>query len=411
MRVVLAPDSFKESMSADRAARAMAAGVRAVHPDAQCVLRPMADGGEGTLAVCTSAPGWAAVEVPVAGPLGTPVTALLGWHPDRRLALVESAQAVGVHLVPPAERDVLRADSGGVGELLSAALDLGAKRVVIGLGGTVTSDGGAGLLRALGVRLLGPGVVRPGAWGPGAETGVLGPGAATGVLGPGAPLGVTGLDATGLDPRLRRTVLDLACDVRNPLLGPRGAVAVFAPQKGATPAQLPVLESTLTALAPQLDHLRAARLRQDSPRLNGLHTDHDERTPVAALPGAGAAGGLGAALLALGARMRSGASVVAEAIGLPDAIPGADLVLTGEGRVDAQTLEGKVVAGVCQLARAAGVPVAVLGGSVAQDTRLNRLGAVAIRDLGTGLPLLEALRRGPELVEQATADLLRTLPG
>lgn len=364
MRVVLAPDSFKESMTATRAAEAMAAGVHAVLPDARCVPVPMADGGEGTVLALGGTP----VPVPVAGPLGDPVQAQLGWQPERRLAVVESAQAVGMHLVPPGERDILRADSGGVGTLVRAALDLGADRIVIGLGGTLTSDGGAGLLRELGTRLRDD---------RGAE------------LPPGAPMRLATLDATGLDPRLRAVRIELACDVRNPLLGPRGAAAVFAPQKGATGAQLPVLEAALGRMAAALDRA-------------GFGS-------VADRPGAGAAGGLGAALLALGARMRPGVQVVAEAVGLAEAVAGADLVLTGEGRVDGQTLDGKVPAGVCAVAAAAGVPVVVLGGSVDPAADLSGLGALAVREIATGLPLAEALRRGPELLERATAAVLREL--
>lgn len=364
MRVVLAPDSFKESMTATRAAEAMAAGVHAVLPDARCVPVPMADGGEGTVLALGGSP----VPVPVAGPLGDPVQALLGWQPERRLAVVESAQAVGMHLVPPGERDILRADSGGVGTLVRAALDLGADRIVIGLGGTLTSDGGAGLLRELGARLLDD---------RGAE------------LPPGAPVGLAALDAAGLEPRLRAVRIELACDVRNPLLGPRGAAAVFAAQKGATGAQLPVLEAALGRMAAALDRA-------------GFGS-------VADRPGAGAAGGLGAALLALGARMRPGVQVVAEAVGLAEAVAGADLVLTGEGRVDRQTLDGKVPAGVCAVAAAAGVRVVVLGGSVDPAADLSGLGALAVREIAAGLPLAEALRRGPELLERATAAVLREL--
>jgi len=382
--VVLAPDSFKESMSATRAARAMAAGVLAAHPEAVCVLRPMADGGEGTVAALLG--GWddrsataaRRIVVPVLGPLGAGVEAELAWLPERRVAVIESASAVGVHLVPPGARDVLRADSGGVGTLVRAAPDLGAERIVLGLGGTLTSDGGAGLLRELGVRVLD----RHGE-----------------PLPPGVPLDVATLDPIDLDPRLARARIDLACDVTNPLLGPEGAAAVFAPQKGATPEQVPIIEAALSRMAALLDGV-AVRVGSRGSGASG---------GSASVAGGGAAGGLGAALLALGARMRPGVQVVAEAVGLAEAIAGADLVLTGEGRVDRQTLAGKVPSGVCALARAAGVPVIVLGGEVDSTVDLSPLGALAVHGIADGLPLAEALRRGPELLTAATARVLRDL--
>jgi glycerate 2-kinase len=384
VRVVLAPDSFKESMSATRAARAMAAGVLAAHPEAVCVLRPMADGGEGTVAALLG--GWddrsataaRRIVVPVLGPLGAGVEAELAWLPERRVAVIESASAVGVDLVPPGARDVLRADSGGVGTLVRAALDLRAERIVLGLGGTLTSDGGAGLLRELGVRVLD----RHGE-----------------PLPPGVPLDVATLDATDLDPRLARARIDLACDVANPLLGPEGAAAVFAPQKGATPEQVPIIEAALSRMAGLLDGVAVRVGSRGSGGSGGS----------ASVAGGGAAGGLGAALLALGARMRPGVQVVAEAVGLAEAIAGADLVLTGEGRVDRQTLAGKVPSGVSALARAAGVPVIVLGGGVDSSADLSSLGARAVHGIADGLPLAEALRRGPELLTAATARVLRDL--
>ncbi len=400
MRVVLAPDSFKESMSATRAARAMADGVIAARPDAACVTRPMADGGEGTVAALLE--GWAEptarsaaqrVVVPVRGPLGVRTRADLAWLPARRLAVIESASAVGVHLVPPGERDAMRADSGGVGTLLRAALDLGAERIVLGLGGTLTSDGGAGLLRALGVRVLD----RDGDPVP-----------------PGVPVAVAALDRAGLDPRLARTRIDLACDVGHPLLGPGGAAAVFAPQKGATPEQVPVIEAALTRMACLLDRL-AAQLGSAGPPAGVIGRGADigatlgRARSATSVPGGGAAGGLGAALLALGARMRPGVQMVAEALGLAEAIADADLVLTGEGRVDRQTLGGKVPAGVCALAREAGVPVIVFGGAVDRTVDLSPLGALAVHAISDGVEPAVALRRGPQLLAAATARALREL--
>ncbi len=356
MRVVVAPDSFKESMGAATAAQAIASGVRSVLPDAECVLVPMADGGEGTVDALVAALGGERVTVRAAGPMGEPVQAVYGWVADERLAVVEVAAAVGLDRVPSERRDVLRASTRGVGELVRDALDRGAQRLVVGLGGTATNDGGAGMLQALGVRLHD---------------------AAGHEVAPG-PLGLedlTGLDAADLDPRLGTVDLLVACDVTNPLLGPDGAAAVFGPQKGATVDQVPRLDAALARLAPHLARL-AGR-------------------PVADLPGAGAAGGLGAALLALGARLVPGVQVVADVAHLAQAIDGADLVVTGEGRVDAQTLRGKTPFGVAQVARQAGVPVVVLAGQVGP-------GAEALLD--HGVTAVVPIGPGVQALEQAVAD-------
>ncbi|NTW41692.1 MAG: glycerate kinase, partial [Cellulomonadaceae bacterium] len=272
MRVVLAPDSFKESMSAATAVDAMRRGVLSVMPDAQCLGVPLADGGEGTVDALVAALGGAVVTTTVTGPLGTAVEARYGWVEAERFAVVEVAAAVGIDLVPLGERDIWRAGSRGVGELLLHALDQGARRVVVGLGGTVTNDGGAGMLQALGARLLD---------GVGADV-------------PPGPAGLEALhsvDASGLDPRLAPLDVLLACDVTNPLLGPSGASAVFGPQKGAAPQDVARLDAALAVLAAHLGRLAG----------------HD----VASIPGAGAAGGIGAALLACThARLRPGIEVV-----------------------------------------------------------------------------------------------------
>ncbi|HMO11988.1 MAG TPA: glycerate kinase, partial [Actinotalea sp.] len=257
MRIVLAPDSFKESMSARAAAAAMERGVRAVLPDAECVAVPMADGGEGTVDALVGALGARRVHAEVTGPLGGRVVAEYGWVADRRLAVIEAAAAVGVGLVPAAHRDVLRADSRGLGELVRHALDAGAQRLMIGLGGTVTNDGGAGMLHALGARLLDD------------EGDDVAPG-------PAGLEALVRLDGSALDRRLAGTEMVLATDVTNPMLGLEGASAVFGPQKGASPQDVPRLDAALGRFAAHLAVL-AGR-------------------DVAPLPGAGAAGGIGAAL-------------------------------------------------------------------------------------------------------------------
>ncbi|PKQ23757.1 MAG: glycerate kinase [Actinobacteria bacterium HGW-Actinobacteria-5] len=368
MKVVLAPDSFKESMSAAQAVAAMARGVRTVLPDAECVEVPMADGGEGTADALVAALGGQWRTVASTDALGRPIEAAYGLSGG--LAVVEVAAAVGIGLVAPAERDVARSSSLGVADLIRDALGAGATRLVVGLGGSATTDGGAGLLAGLGVRWLD------------ADGNALSP----------TPAGLAALDhadVSGLDPRLAAVAIELACDVTNPLLGTEGAAAVFGPQKGATPGQVPVLDATLARIA---DALVAA----------GLPDVRD-------LPGSGAAGGLGAAFLALGARMRRGVEVVAEAAHLEEAVAGADLVLTGEGSLDRQTLSGKTPAGVADVAARHGVPVIAFAGRLGEGSEeLLGRGFAAVVSITTGpCDLATALAQGPANLERAVATALR----
>ena len=369
MKVVLAPDSFKESMSAAEAARAMARGVREVYPDADCVEVPMADGGEGTTEALVDALGGRWRTVASVDALRRPITAAYGLLPGG-VAVIEVAAAVGIGLIAPAERDVLRATSLGVADLVRDALDAGATRLIVGLGGSVTTDGGAGMLAGLGARWLDE------------DGGPLAPD-------PTSLATLARVDLTGLDPRLRGITVDLACDVTNPLLGPHGSAAVFGPQKGATPAQVPVLDATLARIA---DALVAA----------GTPEVRDQ-------PGAGAAGGLGAAWLSLGARRRKGVEVVAEAVGLDRHLRGASLVLTGEGSVDAQTLAGKTPAGVAAVAAARGVPVIAFAGRLgpgADDLVHHGFAAVLPIMAGPG-DLAAALAAGPANLQRAVATAMR----
>lgn len=368
MKVVLAPDSFKESMSATQAAAAMARGVRSIVPDAKCVEVPMADGGEGTTAALVAALGgeWRAIASQDA--LGRPIEARYGLAGN--LAVIEVAAAVGIGLVAPADRNLFASSSIGVADLIRDALDAGATRLIVGLGGSATTDGGAGLLSGLGARWLD------------ADSREL----------PPTPSGLAALnqlDLGRLDPRLNAAAIDLACDVTNPLLGPDGAAAVFGPQKGATPEQVPVLDHTLARVA---DALVAAGLPD-----------------VRALPGSGAAGGLGAAFLSLGATMRRGVEVVAEAAGLAEAIRDADLVLTGEGSLDRQTLSGKTPSGVAEVAARYGVPVIAFAGRLGDgaDELVGR-GFAAVVPITSGpCDLDTALAEGPVNLERAVATALR----
>ena len=371
MRVVLAPDSFKESMSAADAAAAMARGVRAVYPDAECVEVPMADGGEGTTEALMDALNGQWRTVASTDALGRPLQAGYGLTADG-LAVIEVAAAVGIGLIEPGRRDILHSSSRGVADLLRDALDRGATRAIIGLGGTATSDGGAGMLAGLGARWLDADGVTVEPW-------------------PEELVRLVRVDLTGLDPRLADLAIELACDVINPLLGASGAAAVFGPQKGATPEQVPVLDDMLGRIA---DALVAAG-----------------RPDVRELAGAGAAGGLGAAFLSLGATLRKGVEVVAEAAGLDAAIEGADLVLTGEGSLDRQTLAGKTPAGVAAVAARHGVPVIAFAGRLGEGAEeLVGSGFVSVQAIVRGPgDLAAALRDGPVNLELAVASVLRVL--
>ena len=357
MKIVIAPDSFKESLSALQVASAIEAGFREVFPDADYRKLPMADGGEGTVQALVDATGGALRTVTVTGPTGRRIAATYGLATGGGLAVVEMAAASGLEGVPPAERDPRTATSFGTGELIRDALDAGARRFVVGLGGSATNDGGAGMLQALGVRLLD------------AQGDDIGRGGA-------ALARLHRIDVAGLDPRIAQCRIEVACDVTNPLVGPQGASAVFGPQKGATPGTVAELDGCLQRLA---DVLRSD-LGQD----------------IATVPGTGAAGGMGAALLAvLGARLRPGCEVVTDALDLDTALRGADLAITGEGRTDGQTLYGKAPIGVARVAARHGVPVLCLSGALAPD-------AAAVLDHGIAA-VFAAVRR-PCRVEDALRE-------
>jgi glycerate kinase len=352
VRIVIAPDSFKGTLAAAQAAEAIARGLARVLPAAEVVVRPVADGGEGTVAAALRA-GYLPRGARVSGPDGRPVQATVAV--DGGTAVVELASAAGIGLAPPA---ALTASTRGVGDLLLAALDAGARRLVLGLGGSATTDGGAGMLQALGVRLMDSS---------GAD---LPPGG-------GALAALDRIDATGVDPRLAEAELVVATDVSNPLTGPTGAAAVFGPQKGASPADVVALDAALVRYA--------AVLRRDL------------GVAVADVPGAGAAGGTAAGALALGARLVSGAGLVCDLVGLGESLAGADLVITGEGALDEQTLGGKAPAEVAARARAAGVPCLGLAGVVAlSPAQLTAAGFTAAHALTEVEPDVTRCRAEPE---------------
>jgi len=328
VRVLVAPDKFRGTLTAAQAARAIATGWRRSRPEPDEGIDelPMADGGEGTLDTLVEALGGTRRRVRVHGPLGDPVDAEYALVPGARgpAAVVEMARASGLELLSEARRDPVRTTTFGTGELVRAALAEGPEEVLLCIGGSATNDGGAGMAQALGVRFLDRA---------GQE---IGPGG-------GALLDLAVIDATGLHPAVRRARFVVACDVDNPLTGPQGAAAVYGPQKGARPEDVLLLDRALA-------HLAAV-----------VHRDLG--IDVRSLPGAGAAGGLGAGLVAFaGARLRPGVELVMDAVRFAERLARADVAITGEGKLDAQSLRGKVPAGVIRAAREAGKPVVVLCG-------------------------------------------------
>jgi glycerate kinase len=323
-QAVCAPNAFKGTLTASAAARALARGVADAGWGARQL--PVADGGDGTLDVLLAAAGTAARIQPVrvSGPLGRRRLARLGWI-GRDVAVVEMAEAAGLRLLGR-RRDALRATSRGAGELIIAALDGGARRIIVGVGGSASTDGGTGIMAALGARLLD------------------GRGRAVG-RGGGALATIERVDLSTIDRRLRQTAVEVAVDVRSPLYGPDGAAHVFAAQKGASRAEVGLLDAGLRHLAEVVE------------RATGL-------AGLAGRPGAGAAGGAAFALAALGAQLVGGAALVCDQVGLDEALSGAALIITGEGRLDAQTATGKAPAEVAERARRAGVPCIAVCGSV-----------------------------------------------
>lgn len=367
--MVCAPNAFKGALGAVEAAAAMALGVRAAGVAGVVAVEvPVADGGDGTLDVLLRAtPGSRVVPVQVHGPLGAPVEARLGWL-DGATAVVEMAEAAGLRLVPPGRLDALRASTDGVGELVRAALDGGATRLIVGVGGSATTDGGAGMLAALGARLLD------------ASDAPLPPGG-------GSLPSLARLDLAGLDPRLTGCRIEVAVDVRSPLLGPRGAAAVFGPQKGASPDDVARLDRGLATLVGCV---------ADAVGLDPRRADE---------PGMGAAGGISFALAAVcGATLVPGAPLVCDLVNLDAALASATLVLTGEGRLDSSTAEGKAPAEVAARAATAGIPCIALAGSVEQPPADAYAEAIPI---GAGLSPAESRARTADLLRSATADVVR----
>lgn len=337
MKIVIAPDSFKGSLTALEVADAAARGVEAIDPEAEVVEVPMADGGEGTVQSLVDATGGSLITERVTGPLGDPVDAIYGLLGDDESAVIEMAAASGLPLVPEDRRNPLKTTTCGTGELIAAALDEGRRKLIVGIGGSATTDAGAGMAQALGVRLLDEN---------GEQIGYGGEELAR----------LATIEMSEADPRLQDAEIRVACDVDNPLYGERGAAHVYGPQKGASPEDVEVLDENLRHFADIVQR--------------------DLGLDVRDIPGAGAAGGLGAGLVAFcGATLEPGIEIVIDAVDLPSAMRGADLCITGEGAVDASTAYGKTPAGVASVAMKQDVPVIAIAGGVAFD-------AVSLHDRG-----------------------------
>jgi glycerate kinase len=363
-QIAIAPNAFKGTLTAAQAAQCLERGLKKALPGASFVTVPVADGGEGTALAVVKATGGRWVRCSVADPLGRRIKAQFGLSGDGRLAIVEMASASGLVLLRPQERNPLLTTTRGTGELVRAALDRQVTRLLIGIGGSATNDGGMGMARALGVRFLD------------ARGRELPEG--------GGSLGrLARIDTSRLDPRLQEVKVEVACDVTNPLFGPRGAARVYGPQKGATPAMVKQLDGGLRRLAAIIQR--------------------DLGTGVARLPGAGAAGGLGAGLVAfLKGQMRPGVDIVMDAVDLTGKLAGCDLVITGEGCLDGQTIFGKAPAGVAKVAKQLGLPVIAICGS---------LGAGAAKAPEAGIDACFSALEGPipesELAQRAAGMLER----
>ncbi|HJM88527.1 MAG TPA: glycerate kinase [Dehalococcoidia bacterium] len=365
MRILVCPQEFKGSLTAPEAARAISDGIRREMPDAEIIEAPTADGGPGTVALVHATSGGELIDGRWRGPLGEAVDAAYALLPDGS-AVIEAATVAGLVLVPEADRDPGVASTYGVGEQIGDALRQGARHITVGVGGTGTNDGGAGAAQALGLRLLD---------GDGSE---LAPG--------GLALGLLArIDATDANPLLADAELRVAVDVSNRLLGPEGATAIYGPQKGVTPELVPRLEAALARWADRC----AADLDVD----------------IATIDGSGAGGGLPAGLIAAaGGTIASGATIVGQAIGLPQQIAAADLVVTGEGRLDAQTAYGKAVAYVAGLADASDRPCLAVGGTIdAIPPQISDAEAAA----PDGMPVDQAMARAAELVAGAARRLIQ----
>jgi len=366
LKILIAPDSFKGSLTSPEAANAMAFGIRSVRADAELAILPLADGGEGTARVLAETTGGEMRAVEVHGPLGKPQTAKIGISGDGETAFVEMASASGLTLVPIEHRNPLYTSTYGTGELIRAALDTGCSRIIVGIGGSATNDGGCGMAQALGVRFYSnDGLIDEPVTGVHLEA-------------------IKRIEVDGLDHRIRDVKIDVACDVTNPLFGPNGAAHIYSPQKGADAEIVERLERGMIQAYNRIETVTGLQVRD--------------------IPGAGAAGGLGAGLVVfLGARLQSGIQLVMDALGFDEKAQNVDLVLSGEGQLDSQSNMGKVIGGVLEKMRPYRIPVWAFAGSVLlSETEIRETGlAGAVHISPPDMPVEEAMRQAYNLLRDA----------
>ncbi|WMJ79343.1 glycerate kinase [Clostridium sp. MB40-C1] len=373
MKFVLAPDSFKESMTAKEVADAMEKGIKKILPNVECIKVPMADGGEGTVQSLIDATSGELIKENVIGPLGNKIEASFGILGDGKTAVIEMASASGLHLVKKEDRNPLITTTYGTGMLIKAALDRGADHILIGIGGSATNDGGAGMIQALGAKLLDKN---------GKDIS----------FGGGALSNLAKIDLSCIDPRLQNLKIEVACDVNNPLVGENGASHVFGPQKGATPEIVKILDESLANYA----NVIKESLGKD----------------IAKVPGAGAAGGLGAGLMAfLDAELKRGVDLVIQATNLEEKMKGADYVFTGEGSIDFQTICGKTPYGVAVSAKKFNIPVIAFAGRIGDNVEVLYDSAIdsIIGILPEAVDLETALKEGTKNMERSVENIVRIL--
>ena len=373
LKVVAAPQTFKGSISALNAAEAISIGVKNIYPSAEVFLCPVADGGDGTLETLVEVSNGNIVECVVEGPTGTPVEAQWGAMGDEQTAVIEMARTSGLALLDLNERDPLNASTYGLGEAILSALDQNYRKFIIGIGGSATNDGGAGMAQAVGISLkdeFGKEIPRGGA----------------------ALSKLHSIDTVGIDPRIKQSEFMVACDVNNPLTGPEGASAVYGPQKGATPEMITQLDEALKNFAETI--LRDL----------GEEVEH--------ISGAGAAGGLGAGMMAfMGGTLKPGVDIVLDTVGLADKLKGTDIVITGEGGIDFQTVYDKAPIGVAKLAKNLGIPTIALAGLVGKDFQVvHKDGIESVFSIVNGPMTLEnASSNAHRLIVESTEQVMRLL--
>ena len=365
MKFVIAPDSFKESLTALEVATAIETGFKRVFPDADYVKLPMADGGEGTVQSLVDATQGKLIECEVTAPLGDKVKSFFGLSGDGKTAIIEMAAASGLHLVPPEKRNPLLTTSYGTGELIKLALDLGVESFILGIGGSATNDGGVGMLQALGMQCL-DSQDKPIGFG-GAEL-----------------ANIVKIDVQQLDPRLQQVHIEVACDVNNPLCGECGASAIFGPQKGATPEMVKQLDAALSHFAEIAERDCGKQIRDQA--------------------GAGAAGGMGGGLLLLpSVQLKAGIKIVLDRLHLIDYVKDADVVITGEGRIDAQSIMGKTPIGVARTAKQFNKPVIAIAGCLREDYDV-----VFEHGIDAVFPIIHQLGDLSDILKQGEQNLIST---